>query len=72
MSFITSPLESNLTIKVNASGALNGSTMTVRVRATRTWLLRVRIQIGLLFVRLGAAIMGVGEFRVEGHESNEG
>lgn len=54
-----------MTIDVNVSKAMNESTMTVTVRPTRVWLLKLRVLVGCWLIRAAAVVMGVGEIRFE-------
>jgi len=49
--------------EIDLSRGLKNTTMRFRVKGVRRFLLRVKL--GLLFMRLGAWIMGLGVFEVE-------
>lgn len=52
-------------MKVDVSGAMNDTTLTVQVRPTRVWLLKLRVLLGCLLLRAAAKVMGVGEIRFD-------
>lgn len=60
-----------MTIDVNVSKAMNESTMTVTVRPTRVWLLKLRVLVGCWLIHLGAKVMGVGTIHFDHDQGDE-
>lgn len=54
-----------MTINADVSGAMNETTLTVEIRPTRVWLLKLRVLLGCLLLRAAAKVMGVGEIKFD-------